>query len=985
MNSRSPFPSRFSLFLLLILSLLVVVARPAAAEDPLAKIEPELWQTVQRDGQAGFFAVLKEQADVSSAAALPTKLAKGEFVYRTLRETAERTQAGLRAYLDANGVAYRPFYVANLIYVKAAGEDVLLEIASRPEVREVILNRTYQAINPIIDEAAAGQTEATPTTTEWNVSFINADDVWTQYGVTGYGAVVGDLDTGVDWDHPALINAYRGWNGASADHNYNWWDATTGGANDVPYDDHSHGTHTTGTAVGYDPGIDLHIGVAPDAEWIACKNMNSGGSGIDAWFLECFEFALAPWDLNGQNPDPARAPDVLNNSWGYFGGGVTTFYTVIQNLRDAGVMTEVSAGNEGSGCSSLRSPADYDNVFTTGATANRSETLVYFSSRGPSSLFPDIKPDIVAPGEGINSSLPGGGYSGETWSGTSMAGPHVVGAVALIVSANPGLRGDVDYIEQLIRDTAYQGMPNPTDPDSCGGTQYNVVPNHIYGWGRLDVLAAVSLVASSGHLEGFVRDQSTSNGIPGAVVSLNNGQSFTTDATGYYTGTVAAGTYDVTAAAFGWQSQTVSGIVVVEDQNSTQNFSLARAPRYTVLGRTYDANTNQSVGAHIEIQLSGVPVAATDSDPGSGRFRLRVYEGTYEMVVTAAGYSTAQSTINVFGNQRLPVPLQASWQLGADTSFEYWRFDGEYFDSGAGQSYDQKVYFLGGRLSSGNTDGIIWSYDPLTGVYAQTGRTMPVPISNYTVNLLQDSAGWGLYVFGGRDNAGGMRREVQVYYPATNTTATITTDPLPGAGRISGGTVVVGNKVYVFGGFDGAQTYAQSYVFDPLAPASTRWTTLANLSQGRGYILAAAVDGKIYAMGGDTYDGVNLYAQVTTEVFDTANPGAGWNNAAVAEMPIACDQAQTFGFDSDAGHGFAGKVVTAGCGQWPAETADSLTYTVSTDTWDSSFPDLNQARRNHAGAYIPIGSLPGLWVFGGRQGSDTTILRSTEYYVLNAP
>jgi hypothetical protein len=328
-------------------------------------------------------------------------------------------------------------------------------------------------------------------------------------------------------------------------------------------------------------------------------------------------------------------------------------------------------------------------------------------------------------------------------------------------------------------------------------------------------------------------------------------------------------------------------------------------------------------------------------------------------------------------------PLPPEWQPGGDSTFQYWRFDGEYFDSGANQAYDKKVYFLGGRLADGTTSGAIWRYDPMTGQYAQTGQTLPVPISNYTVNLLRDSTGLGLYVFGGRDNNAVMRTEVQVYYPATNSVGIIATDPLPGSGRIPGGTAVVSNRAFVFGGFDSITTYNQTYVFNPMGAPGARWNTLGNLSQARGYILTAVVDGKIYALGGDTWDGVSLIPQVTTEVFDTANPGAGWNNAAVAEMPMACDEAQAFGFDSAAPNPYRGQIITAGCGQWPNETGDSLLYRVATNTWDVSFPDLIQLRRNHAGAYLPVGTGPGLWIWGGRQGADTTVLTLAEFFPIS--
>ena len=553
---------RTTMFALLIgiLPLASVSASPNAGApkiqaNVLDKIDPALRQAMDRDGKAGFIVVLRERADTSGADALTAKVDKGTYVFNTLRAHADRTQSGLRAYLASQGVKFRAYYIANAVYVEA-GRDVMVAVAARPEVERVNLNYRFKAIDT---QVSPGKSVTTPNSVEWNIRQIRADQVWSQFGVTGEGTVISGGDTGIQWDHPALKNAYRGWNGTSVDHNYNWWDAT-GRYPRVPDDGFGHGTHTSGTELGYDPGLDLHIGVAYGARLIHCKNMDDGGSGQDNWFLECFEWILAPWDLDQQSPRPDLAPDVMNNSWRYFGGNDPTFIQAVQNLNKAGVVVEVSAGNEGSSCATLGSPSDYANVITTGATANRSETLVSFSSKGPSDLYPTwIKPDIVAPGENVNSSLPGSIYSGETWSGTSMAGPHVVGAVALLISANPALRGNVEALEQIIRDTANRTMPNPPGSDACGGTQYNVVPNQIYGWGRLDALDAVTqamepMYAFTGKSVDAATQQPVKAHIElrqGAVIvalSESNGNS------GAFKMSVAGGTYDIVASSPGYQT-----------------------------------------------------------------------------------------------------------------------------------------------------------------------------------------------------------------------------------------------------------------------------------------------------------------------------------------------------------------------------------------------------------------------------------------------
>ncbi len=136
---------------------------------------------------------------------------------------------------------------------------------------------------------------------EWNIDRVRADDVWSTFGAQGEGIVVANIDTGVQWDHPALVNQYRGSPGGS--HNYNWWDPY-GQSPTVPYDYHSHGSHTMGTMLG-DDGLGNQIGMAPKARWFACNGFSEvTGEGYEAELLECADFILAPWDLNGQNPDP---------------------------------------------------------------------------------------------------------------------------------------------------------------------------------------------------------------------------------------------------------------------------------------------------------------------------------------------------------------------------------------------------------------------------------------------------------------------------------------------------------------------------------------------------------------------------------------------------------------------------------------------------------------------------------------------------------
>ncbi len=461
----------------------------AGSEAWEAKVDPWVLDTAA-NGETEFLVFLRDQADLSAAAALPTRLEKGTYVFETLTEQAERSQGPVLAALAAQGVEYRPYWVANMVWVRG-DVSVVQAMAARPDVAHVYANPTVHLDVLAPDPAAPAEG---PDTVEWNINLVGAPSVWAA-GFTGQGAVIAGQDTGYDWDHPALINQYRGWDGGSADHNYNWHDSIHSGGgvcgadSTEPCDDHSHGTHTMGTMVGDDDGTN-QIGMAPGADWIGCRNMDQG-NGTPTTYSECYQWFIAPTDLNDANPDPSKAPDVINNSWSCPPSEGCTdpnvLLTVVQNVRAAGILTAHSAGNEGSSCSSVSDPAAiYAESFSVGATSS-SDLIASFSSRGPVTADGSNrrKPDISAPGVNIRSSVPGGGYQGG-WSGTSMAAPHVAGLVGLLVSAQPALAGQVDTLETLIESTA---VPRTTT-QGCGGDGSNDVPNNVYGWGRIDALAA---------------------------------------------------------------------------------------------------------------------------------------------------------------------------------------------------------------------------------------------------------------------------------------------------------------------------------------------------------------------------------------------------------------------------------------------------------------------------------------------------------------
>jgi serine protease AprX len=459
------------------------------------------------EGPTEFLVYLRRQADLSGAASLPTKEAKGRLVYERLTAHALETQAGVVADLRRLAVRHRAFWISNLVW--GVGDlDAVRAVARRPEVARVYGVGRGRLQPPVQGpERVPGDLHVV----EPNLINVRAPDVWA-LGYTGQGAVVAGADTGVFWEHAALMEQYRGWDGVTEDHDYNWHDAIHNpnafcpADSPEPCDDDEllgggHGTHTMGTIVG-DDGAENQIGMAPAAEWIACRNMNQG-LGVIPTYMECMEWFIAPTEIDGDNPDPSKAPHVINNSWGCVEVcPPPALQDTLRASRAAGIFYAVSAGNDGPDCSTLQFPlARYPESFTVGATDHRTDLIADFSSRGPVLGDPDfplglMKPNISAPGVRVRSAQRDGSYA--SLSGTSMAGPHVAGLVALLISADPSLAGDIDRLEDIIEQSA---VPKTTN-EGCGEDGPADVPNNTYGWGRIDALAAVNQVLPTVSLTG---------------------------------------------------------------------------------------------------------------------------------------------------------------------------------------------------------------------------------------------------------------------------------------------------------------------------------------------------------------------------------------------------------------------------------------------------------------------------------------------------
>ena len=457
----------------------------------------------------------------------------------------------------------------------------------------------------------------------WGVGQIRANQVWNGLGVNGAGIVVASIDSGVDWQHPALRTRYRGYgNGVAFDHQNNWFDTTDEGSS-YPVDQESHGTHTMGTIVGLNG-----VGVAPGALWMACKGLNGNGYGLSSWLHACFQFLLAP------NNNPANAPDVVNNSWGSDDGGNNEFRDDVIAMRAAGIFTVFSAGNSGPKPGTVGSPGSFPESIAVGATDSEDE-VAYFSSRGPSPIGGIVRPAVSAPGVRVVSTVPGGVY--KTLNGTSMAAPHVAGAAALLLSAKPSM--DIAATLYTLTSTA---VPLST-----------TIPNNDSGYGRIDVYNAVLSILETGVITGTVYELggapiagalvtatgSTPNGVRKAIT--------TTNAAGHFVMQVPFGMYTASAGAFGFNTSAPVGPRLVITKHVVEfDVNLVEMPTAVVRGRVENVMTNEAVTATVRALGTPKQSLAINGCPPC-RYSLDLPAGNYVLEARATGYLVQTRTLSL--------------------------------------------------------------------------------------------------------------------------------------------------------------------------------------------------------------------------------------------------------------------------------------------------------------------------------------------------
>lgn len=285
--------------------------------------------------------------------------------------------------------------------------------------------------------------------------------------------IVASIDSGVRGTHKLLRDQYLG--------KYGWLDPADNSFE--PNDPVGHGTLVMGVLAG-----SQGYGIAPGAKWMACRGCTSADNCPRHYLLKCAEYFTCP---AAEEKDCGPVPDVIVNSWYNEEGDQHDYFdTAALAWKQAGITAVFAAGNFGSKCQSITSPAHLDTVISVGMTTPW-DSLGSGSSLGPT-RDGIIKPDLVAPGMGILSAAADNDCDMGGASGTSMATPIVGGSIALLLQAYPNMTPD-RIRQALIGSTAREMEPYDL---SCGSITSTTFPSNIYGYGRLDIERAVQITSN---------------------------------------------------------------------------------------------------------------------------------------------------------------------------------------------------------------------------------------------------------------------------------------------------------------------------------------------------------------------------------------------------------------------------------------------------------------------------------------------------------
>ena len=432
-----------------------------------------------------------------------TGLSRKEKANKAQRELLELLEQKTK---DQSVTEYQSYYIVNAVHAVITSKELIKQIAELPNVEKITPNNKIELVEPVEDdeepETASYSVrnsifEPDEKNIEWGVSMVHADKVWDDFHINGEGVTVGIIDTGVNYNLPAIQKAFKGYDESTGKIDNRYYKDFI---DDLPEPEASsvndHGTHVAGTICGREGDNLNQIGVAPGAKYISARALNDEGGEV-ANLLEAAEWMLE------------QKPDVINNSWGGDNDDDDWFSEITEAWIEEGIVPVFAAGNQSSGDptpGSIANPGNLLEVLSVGAV-DRNKNLGKFSLVGPSAFDETgkiIKPEIVAPGVQVRSVDATGNYV--SWNGTSMATPHVTGVVALLKQAAPGL--SVREIKNVITETA----------EPLTDRKYQETPNMGYGYGLINAYDAVARLKGKtiGSISGTVKKLGTDTGASSA-------------------------------------------------------------------------------------------------------------------------------------------------------------------------------------------------------------------------------------------------------------------------------------------------------------------------------------------------------------------------------------------------------------------------------------------------------------------------------------
>lgn len=696
------FVTHFAVLVLLIAGIpgLMTAGMPVvlnSSDDLFRKVEPGLLEVIQAKGSADLVLQFAEHADLSAAERMDWQ-ARGEWVFSTLHQIADRNQVRAVTQLDQRGFKYYSSFAANRIYVWDGDLELLTRLTQLPEVeyirapKTIVLNQLYPnrfsafPDNPLQILAMNAHfnlpDEEIPQEMSWGLVDTQADEFWNTYQMQGEGIVVAGIDTGVQYNHPALDQAYKCQNDPGSP--VCWFDPNNdcGG---IPCDDNGHGTATMGPIVADDdPALPYQVGMAPEAQWIACKGCSGSGGCSEFGLVSCAEWILAP------GADPANRPQVVSNSWGGACEDGDWFLPYVNAWAASGIAASFSPGGSGPSCGTIGSPAAYQQVFApTAHDGNR--VIASFASRGPGCKGDFLKPNISAPGVNLNVPVPTNYW--ENYSGTSFSNSYGAGAMVLLLSCSPDLIGLPNDLMNALQETS-----DEPPPGNCGAPP-DGEGNYTYGAGYINMLetGAQHCDALDATLEGYVQEAWTEISLAGATVYISPTAVTTTDISGYYSFTLPIGVYTATASLTGYEPLTITDIEIDYSGTFSQDFGLLRIGEWTT-GPTDPNEINRSdcvwfddasgiQGYNEKVYCMGGRTSPSTEDPSIWVFdpRTSLFSDTGDIMIE----DVSNYTTNV---------------LQDDGGWAIYVVGGYSADTGAYVDYVQRYAPLSGEISLVSTD-----------------------------------------------------------------------------------------------------------------------------------------------------------------------------------------------------------------------------------------------------------------------------------------